>query len=201
MLSIRTLINKTEYKKITESNIDLTGQTFEAKNISIIGVALISDELVMRPDLIARVYYADSNKLDYILKFNGISNPFSIDSGQILFIGNEKELDGCFKPGPTIDGGAKEEDIRTSFLDTSKLSKKDAKRLELLKEKSAAAGASASSNLTPNMAEPGSKEITVKDGVVLFGNDIVANKDNCKDPVSRASIKAKLLQNKMFKNS
>ena len=39
-----------------------------------------------RPDLIAAKYYGDVSGLDIILKYNNISNPFSIKSGEILKI-------------------------------------------------------------------------------------------------------------------
>ena len=42
-----------------------------------------------RPDLIALDEYGDSSKADIILKFNGISDPFSIIEGEMIKIPRE----------------------------------------------------------------------------------------------------------------
>lgn len=201
MLSIDTLNKKTHtVNSFGEDIVDLTSPSFVyKKDVSIIGTGIVSDELEMRPDLVAKIYYGDISKLDYILKFNGISNPFSLEKGTILLIGDPNEMSQNFTNQTTNDPGAAEADIRDKFFDPSRLSKKDAKRLELIKQKSSIFS-NGSSNLTPNMAEPGSKEIKVKDGIVIFGDDVVANKDNCPEPLSRARIKSKLIEKRLFNN-
>jgi len=56
-------------------------------------------------------------------------------------------------------------------------------------------------NLPPNFAEPGSKELKVVDGKVIFGGDVVPSSENCVDPLSKARAKSKLIENKIFKNT
>lgn len=194
MLSIDTLNKKPLFTTPgNESIIDLSAPAFVYKNdVAITKTCFVTDDMEMRADLVARVYYGDSNKLDYILKFNGISNPFALQQGTILLIGDAKEMEQNF----TKETSQKLDDIRKRFFDSSRLSKKDQKRLELIKKKGE--GASAAANLPPNMAEVGDKEIKVKDGVVVFGGDVVANKDNCPEVLSRAKVKSKLLENKIF---
>lgn len=201
MLTITTLTKKPEATNAAgEKVVDLSSSTFQFNgDITIVGTGLVSDELEMRADLVAKIYYGNSNKFDHILKFNGISNPFSLEAGTVLLIGDEAQLDACFTKSSSTNSESNKEDIRKRFFDPNKLSKKDAKRLELMKKKSEGANAA---NLTPpNIAEPGAKEISVKDGMVMFGTDVVANKENCPVPLSKATVKAKLLQNKIFRNS
>ena len=40
------------------------------------------------PRSVSKVIYGDSNKVDYLMKFNGISNPFSIYAGQVIIAGD-----------------------------------------------------------------------------------------------------------------
>lgn len=198
MISIGLLTKKPETTVDSETIVDLTSRVLEFKDeISISKTYIVSEEFEMRPDLVARVSYGNANKIDHILKFNGISNPFSLEAGTVLLIGDEGQLDACFSKPTTEDT---QSDIRERFFDKNRLNKKDAKRLELLKKKSTEA-ANAANPTTPNLSEPGAKEITVKDGVVIFGNDVVANKDNCTVPLSKATVKAKLIQQKTFRNA
>lgn len=201
MLSLDSLIKKPNVvNQFGEDIVDLTSAAFVYKrDVTIIATTIVTDDFEMRPDLVSRVYYGDISKLDYILKFNGISNPFSLEAGTILIIGDQKEMESNFVSTVAQNPGAKKDDIRKKFFDENRLSKKDAKRLELVKKKSQEFE-NAASNLPPNFADIGSQEIKVQDGVVVFGGDVVANKDNCPEVLSRAKVKAKLLEKKIFKN-
>lgn len=84
-----------------------------------------------RIDLIASDYYNDTSKVDYILKFNGISDPFSIKEGDIIKI----PVDGVktFK----LDRPAEVDSniVRQEFIDSKRLTPKDKKRIDFLKKK------------------------------------------------------------------
>ena len=200
MLSIKTLTKKSDGLSANgEDVIDLTSVSFGYNyEVNIIGLGIVSEELEMRPDLIAKIYYSDISKLDYILKFNGISNPFSLEKGTILIIGDKTDLEKNFTNTVGKSKDEKQADIRKKFFDVNRLSKKDVKRLELIKKKSEEF-ANPASNLPPDFAEIGSKEIEIKDGIVIFGGDVVGNKDSCPEVLSRAVVKAKLLEKKTFK--
>lgn len=202
MLLIETLRNKPEIEKNGELIRDLTNPSVEFRGeMFVIGTAVIGRDLVMRPDLVAKEYFRNSNKFDYILKFSGVSNPFSIDEGDVLLIPSDEDMKIAFKPKTTKDPAASQKEVAKKFFDPNRLSKKDQKRLELLKQKSTQLDNGSKTNLPPNFAEPGSQEITVKDGKVIFGNDVVANKANCPDPLSKARAKQKLLEQKIFRNT
>lgn len=203
MLSLDSLVKKPNtVNQFGEDIVDLTAAAFVYKrDVTIIATTIVGEDFEMRPDLVSRIYYGDISKLDYILKFNGISNPFSLEKGTILIIGDQKEMESNFTSTVSKNPGAKQEDIRKKFFDENRLSKKDAKRLELIKQKASQFENASTSNLPPNFADIGSQEIKVKDGVVIFGADVVANKDNCPEVLSRARVKAKLLEKKIFKNT
>jgi len=48
-----------------------------------------AEKYQMRPDLISMAMYGDIDEAEYILKFSGISNPFSLDKDDILKIPND----------------------------------------------------------------------------------------------------------------
>ena len=201
MISLNTLTSKPiAVNQFNENIIDLTSPSFIYKNdVTVISTGIVSDELEMRPDLVAKIYYGDISKLDFVLKFNGISNPFSLEMGTILLIGDLDEMKQNFSSESNVNQETNQVDIRAKFFDEKRLSKKDVKRLELIKKKSQEFSNGAS-NLPPNMADMGSQEIKIQDGVVIFGGDVVANKDNCPETLSRAIVKKKLLEKKIFKN-
>jgi len=203
MLFLDTLRNKPQVKVNDEYIKDLTAQSVDFNTggrMIIKSTGIVSSDLVMRSDLIAKIYFRDSNKLDYLLKFNGISNPFSIDEGDIILIPDDDVMKAVFKPKRELDKVASKESLINKFFDPDRLSKKDAKRLEYLQVKSEALSNGSKTNLPPNFAEPGSKEIKVVDGNVIFGADVVKCNVNTTDPISKARAKSKLIENRIFRS-
>ena len=84
-----------------------------------------------RPDLICLDVYDSMEHIDYLLKFNNISNPFSIDYLDVLQIPN---IGGTLKtlerPKDRVDNI-----VRQEFLDKKKLKPKDQRRSEFLQKK------------------------------------------------------------------
>lgn len=203
MLLIKVLRNKPVFDKPDGEQIkDLTARSVEFRgDMLVTGTGTLSDDLAMRPDLIAGIYFRNSNKFDYLLKFNGISNPFSINTGDIILVPNDDDMKTALKPIQARDRESSKADVVKKFFDPDRLSKKDKKRLEYLKERSSQLANGSATNLPPNFAEPGSKELRVVDGKVIFGGDVVPSKDKCVDPLSKARAKSKLIENKIFKNT
>lgn len=99
MLLIDTLRNKPQVQVNGEYIKDLTTQSVEfGPSMRVKKTGIVSDDLVMRPDLVAKIYFGNSNKLDAILKFNGISNPFSMDEGDIILVPDPEDMKTAFKP-------------------------------------------------------------------------------------------------------
>jgi hypothetical protein len=202
MLFIETLRNKPIFKRGNDIIKDLTSSSLEfSRDVQVVDAGTVSDEMAMRPDLIARVFFRDANKLDYILKFNGISNPFSIDSGDVILVPDYDDMKGTMKSKKAKDSRESKDEVTKKFFDPERLSKKDNKRLEYLRAKSESMENGSKTNLPPNFAEPGAQELKIVDGKVIFGDDVVPNAERCVDPLSKARAKSKILQKKIFKNT
>ena len=91
----------------------------------------VKKEDMGRLDLIAEDQYGDAKQIEYILKFNGISDPFSVQEGDILKIPYEGQPISKLKRPK----GAVENIVRQSFVDGKRLSKKDKRRVDFLKKK------------------------------------------------------------------
>lgn len=201
MLLIDTLRNKPTIEVNGELIKDLTAQSVEFRGeMFIIGTGVVSDDLVMRADLIAKIYFRNVNKIDYLLKFNGISNPFSLDQGDIVLIPDYDDMKIAMKLKRVKDAHTAKEEIIKKFFDPNRLGKKDKKRLDYLRIKSEQMANGSKTNLPPNFAEPGSKELKVVDGKVIFGDDVVPSKETCPTPLSKARAKSKLIENKIFRS-
>lgn len=196
MILIDTLRRKPEITKNGEKILDITAASFEFLGIQLItGTTVVTEDFVMRPDLISKHVFGDQNKFDYLMKSNGVSNPFAINTGDVFLLMDESDMKLSRATNATE---GKKEDIRKRFFDPSRLSKKDQKRLDFIKTKASTLPNASAQALPPNFAEPGSQEMRSVDGKIIFGGDVVVNKENCPEPSSRARVKAKLLENRIF---
>lgn len=121
----------------------------------------VTEDEAARPDLIADEHYRDQSKLDLILKFNRISDPFSIKPGEILKIPNEfiayYKLE---RPSIAVENNA----VKQQFLDTKRLSKEDERRVIALKKKYGK-----EELLPPNVIPTGKKTYEFDGGTIRLG--------------------------------
>jgi hypothetical protein len=121
----------------------------------------VEEDEAGRPDLIAIKYYGEHAMTDVLLKFNGISDPFSINSGDVIMI--PPVGIGYYKlerPTTTEDNP-----IKQLYMDTKNLPKEDANRLEVLKRKY-----NKENLLPPNVIPSGKKAYKfLPGGAVQFG--------------------------------
>lgn len=74
--------------------VDLAEGTFKsAEKIVSYTVKKVPNEYIMRPDLISLVEYGTTDKTEYIMMFNQIGNPFSINKDDELMIPDIFEVD------------------------------------------------------------------------------------------------------------
>lgn len=66
---------------LTRSSVNYDIDSFNSRKLF-----TVTADLTMRPDLISLYQVGDSQYCGSLMKANGISNPFSIDEGRILFI-------------------------------------------------------------------------------------------------------------------
>lgn len=120
-----------------------------------------------RIDLISLSVYNSADYVDQLLKFNGISNPFSVAEGDILYIPPMDVLKKTFKK-PGID--VKESNsVRDRFVETKRLPIKDQNRLEYLKRKAALKPNGAKEILPPNVLPSDKQNVIIENGTLTVG--------------------------------
>jgi len=152
---------------------DLTQTMFELKNRNYTSyeVYRVPEEYVMRPDLISKSVYNNSLYAEIILKYNGISNPFSIDAGDIILIPNLDAVKNNIKSPSKSIAESNADKLRKSYkyIDPIKYPKKS-KELrnfdsrQIIQAKDGA--------LPPNIAEEGTSQVTYRNGRVYFGEGV-----------------------------
>lgn len=159
-MRLRSLITKTA----DAIKYHLTQPTMVFRNKDLItGVRqhIIREDEVTRPDLIALEYYGDDSKVDIILKWNGISDPFSLSPGDVIDIPPSDVAFAKLERPSSYE----ENPIKNQFLQGKRLSKKDDRRLEALKKKY-----NKETLLPPNVIAIGKKNYKFdKEGNVIFG--------------------------------
>lgn len=195
MLRSKILQSKKFFKTLAgDSIVDIISSTFNfAKGgNSIGGFTRVQEEEKMRPDLVSDRIYSDQKYWDIILKYNGISNPFSILPGELLLTPILSKLDSLIVPPKKVV----EKGVSSNQSNEAKLMKpknvKDKKRLAAIKEKTKEV-------VPPNINTSGNKNVKVRDGKVIFGEDVTSiNKDNCPVPISRARLIQQLTKANLF---
>lgn len=122
---------------------------------------VVREDEVTRPDLIALEYYGGEDHVDYLLKWNGISDPFSLQPGDVL------EIPPAGLPISTLERPAAFEDnpIKNQFIQGKRLQEKDKRRLDALKKKY-----NKETLLPPNVIPVGKKNYKFdKEGNIIFG--------------------------------
>ena len=78
---------------------DLVHATFRfPKNLVRSSMSRVGEFEKMRPDLVSKRLYGTQDGWDLLLKFNAISNPFSINDGDILYVLNYSDLKALNSP-------------------------------------------------------------------------------------------------------
>jgi hypothetical protein len=77
-------LNGVRLLDLHERSLDF--KLYNQSNPLVIATIEITDVAEMRIDILSEYFYKNANHGDFILKFNGISNPFSLEVGDIIFI-------------------------------------------------------------------------------------------------------------------
>ena len=159
-MELKTIINKlVEGTKLlmvqpTMFFRDLSDNTLKTKH-------MVNHDEVGRPDLIADRFYGDHRMADIILKYNNISDPFSIAEGEILRI--PKYTIAYYRLERPVFSESTNI-VKTQFTDTKRLSAKDARRIEALKTKYGK-----DELLPPNVIPTGQKTYQFDGGIIRMG--------------------------------
>jgi len=133
----------------------------------------VTSDLVMRPDLISLYHIGDSQYCGSMMKVNGISNPFSIDEGRLLFILSPEMIKRTYDKKKD-QNSAQSASQQNTPLDNLKKAQEDKifkvspgrKNFldKAIKNKPALI-------LPPNVAQPGDRKFTRKGKIFTFAPD------------------------------
>ena len=84
---------------------------------TVIDFYLITAEDVMRADLVTQKMYGYLKGLEGMLKFNGISNPFCLEEGDVLYTFDVPSMNANLRNGTALSARA---DIRDQYLTPEK---------------------------------------------------------------------------------
>lgn len=150
-------------RDLTESMFDFTSANFV--NFS---AYKVPRGFEMRSDLISQAAYNNTIYSEIVLKFNGISNPFTIDAGDVILIPSLDSAKDVIKTRADNKESSDAKKIRDSYryIDPTRVPKRD-KSLSDFEKRDLENGA-----LPPNINEPNEKGITYRNGRVYFGEDV-----------------------------
>ena len=160
--------NTLDNKKIVDGKFKFTRPTLVfLETNETIAEHTVTEDQVGRIDLISLQYYRSEDYCDYILKWNGISNPFSLKFGDVINIPNHREALKIVKEFKVLNS-TNEPSIRDQFIDTKRLPVKDAKRIEYLQRKAAQKPNGAKQILPPNILKEGDTNIKIGNGQIII---------------------------------
>jgi hypothetical protein len=194
MLYSKLLRAKSLFKLSTgESIIDLVRSTFNfGVSTSTMGPTVVGEYEAMRPDLVSEKLYSDQSYWDVLLKFNGISNPFSIDYGEILLAPSTNTLEKLVvPPKEVVEHGTEPAKKNEDALIKPKTTK-DVNRLASIRTK-------VSEVLPPNVNLSGAQNVKVVNGKVILGGDMTqTGSNNINQAATRARVQAQLKNTNNF---
>lgn len=152
-----------EIKDITAPMFDLNIKNYVRYN-----VYRVPKEFEMRPDLISGAVYNNTLYAELILKYNGISNPFSIQAGDYILIPALESIQSMIsKPKGADSDDAKLIRNTYKYIDPLKVPKADTSFINRQIVGGAEDGA-----LPPNISKEGESQITYRNGRVYFGQSV-----------------------------
>lgn len=155
-------------KRIKDGKLNITEPVVVfPENTRIIAVHTVTSDEICRIDLISNKYYNIDDYSDLILKFNNISNPFSINEGDVLNIPDKNVSFVSWKSIKDNKEGSTES-IKDQFINTKRLTTKDAKRAEYLKKKAAQRANGSSQIVPPNILKDGDKNIDINGDIITL---------------------------------
>jgi hypothetical protein len=158
---------------------------------------LVNEDQAMRIDLISNAMYGYTSPIERILKFNNISNPLSIDEGDILVLFDLYSLVRNMRD--TSQAAKNKLDVRKQYLTPEKKSKIDPALQAFDKRNKARKTPTVPEDATlpPNYADFGDQEIEVRNGKLYFGPNVTKSKEACEDPLSKSEFIARLIKNRI----
>jgi hypothetical protein len=167
MLTTKLLrVKKFFTNKFGESVVDLVSSTFSfGETNSPAGPIVVSEFENMRPDLVSDRVLGSQEYWEAVLKFNGISNPFSIEQGEIMLIPGISEISKLIVPPKSILEKGTEPAKKNEEAVIKTKTAKDQQRLQSIRSK-------VPEVVPPNVNLSGAKNVKVVEGRVILGGDM-----------------------------
>lgn len=179
-------------KKITINDIeliDLTESCFKEKKSDdiIYTVRRVPYNMIMRMDLISEAQYGTDEYTDLLLKYNDISNPFTLNYNDIIFIPSIETISNDLKAPEEIELKNEAELIRNyhKYIDKNKVPNtvgSEKNNLSIDKNYTEA-------NLSPEDSSP----IILRNGRIYFGDN--SNVDCSTNGISASDFAIQKLEN------
>lgn len=135
----------------------------------------MTDYFQMRPDKLAFNEYGTDEYTEYILKYSGISNPFSLKDDDILFIPDYAEANAQMAKEEEKKNVAADQ-VKTYYKFTNTDFKSDSTSYDNLANKVIPSGTPTDTPsdgfMVPYISDDGATAITIKNGRMYFGNDV-----------------------------
>jgi len=170
-------LDKKPLRQNDDGNVvrDLTVSMFDFKsnNYTSFNLFRVNSDFIMRPDLISQAVYNNILYTEYILKYNGISNPFSLNEGDVILVPNLESAQNNTKSiqGSSIDDPSKKIRDSYKYIDPTKVRKKD-KDITNFENRKLTKTTIEEGALPPNIAEEGTTQIVERNGRIYFGEGI-----------------------------
>lgn len=126
----------------------------------------VDEQTAMRPDRISFLAYGITDYSDLIMKFNAISNPFSINVGDIILLPDIEFVNKTVQQVQEIDIKQQRNRVPSAF--NNKLPKKDNNRVERLRQLASKYKNATKEVRSPNRLANGESNIDRRDGLLFF---------------------------------
>jgi hypothetical protein len=153
--------------------LDLTRSSLSFGNINlrISQFYRVPEDAQMRPDLICLQGYGNLTNVGSLMKINGISNPFSINTGTLFAIPDSEGVEAAFNQKKmTLDQDNTTDNPNTAFRKSqeNKAFKTSDSRKSFLEQQSKAKNP-ISNPLPPNFLQPGEVQTLTTPSVIALG--------------------------------
>jgi len=145
-----------------ESVVDLVSSTFNfGEAAGGAGPTVVSEFENMRPDLVSDRVLGSQEYWEALLKFNGISNPFSVEQGEIMLVPAISEISKLIVPPKSVLEKGTEPAKKNEEAVIKPKTTKDQQRLQSIRSK-------VPEVVPPNVNLSGAKNVKVVEGRVIF---------------------------------
>lgn len=149
-------VNKIDF---LQSNLNIN---FLDTDIRIQDAFIVDEQILCRPDIISSRSYGSSDHVDVVLKFNQITNPFSMAIGDIIITPTLNSINKFYKEDILLFNQV-ENKVKWLFIDETKATKEDVNRLKHV-EKIAKRTSSPDIPAPTNLLRPTEKSFTFNSG-------------------------------------